>query len=303
MKTVTNTLTILLTVLLSACSPEVPEVPTVLETSEIIPVPAPKPREIHVQVRTGIIDWQPYDRWLANPPTLVLISQIDATTRNLLQERMRLSEVILSTTDEPAKKDYTAAVEQLKKYAPGPVRGETAAKVITTQQHVVDNYVRRWSSITPSNLGSVVAQLEMQYERDVEQFRGNVSHTKGGSQASANLSYVEKWRPVLISAKRLVEEMQAPAAISAREKALAEWTVFQEHDLPIVERVIREKTLDEVSVLADGSFEVEGPGEILIQIEVAGQKILYFKQGRHRFRFFNEQQTTLTKQEHIAQTE
>lgn len=225
------------------------------------------------EVRTGVLDWSPYEQWVKEPPRLVYVAALDGDSLNLLSRSVQLAEAVL-TPESPS--DSTDAISNLRARAPGPVRVAQAE----TEQNLMQTYSRSWNGITASNLDSVITQLERKSQRDLEKYTGR------GRQISANRGYVQKWPSLLALARNVQAQMNRP---SARDLALADWAAFQSNELPGLVRTIQQGKIKEIALSKDGAFAMEENGEILIRFQAGSAELYYPLTGSHRFRLSTDQ--------------
>lgn len=267
------------------------------------PPPAP-PAKIRVPIRSGILDWSAYDRWLAEPPQLVQIERLDRNTARLLAKGTHLAETILTEPTAAPDSNHADAIASLKHRAPGSVatsyydktRKPSTTVTVRTQQSLMDTYNRRWRGITESNLDSIVTQLSRQVDRDTQLYKANSStSSRGGAQSSANLQYIQLWATLLGEANRLLVQMNQPAEPTDRERALAEWREFQERDLPLLHRLIEQNEIARHPISPDGAYEVEGDGELLLHFSAGSATLYYPLDGSHRYRLFDNRREVITR--------
>jgi len=81
---------------------------------------------------------------------------------------------------------------------------------------------------------------------------------------------------------------------SPAEKAREEWTEFEATELPLIQKVIDANTLAEVPLEEDGSFWIEGRGQPVAVIKVAGRQLYFTLKQPGALRFFNLESSTRT---------
>lgn len=277
----------------------------------------PEPKQApSITVTTGILDWSGWQKWIQEPPRLVLTDQLDGETQRLVNEQTKLFVTLVTEPKTPVAKapDQGQRLETLKTaflnnsynqqtltYPSGNetylnAYGEVTYRTRTTNINIP--HLDRWSryqgivrSLQLSNLATSIISLERQSGYDLQDL-GQQRNSGGpvGVQARADTDWINGTLTPFLNQLKAIETPPAGAPSGHIEQARQRWQGFETNELVLIKRVIGERTLAETVASPDGAFSLQGRGQLCAVIKVAGRE-LFFPAGTRvdGLRFINVQ--------------
>jgi len=293
------------------------------------PRPQPAPA---VTTTKGILDYSHWNKWVQDPPRIILVSSVDVPTDKLIATQARIFTTLVSPPPDvkalPAI-DVQAQLDAVKdsfadtrRVTPGPLpvtvstptrerfiidSGTTitttstrrtntyydTAPITVPQQDRWDSYRRTVAHANLTNLPGIITQLERKIESDIRDLEYQLtSHGPAGFQAHADTAWLRESMTDLVNRLKKVGKTTFVSPTSPAELARKEWAQFEATELPLIKQVIDDNTISTTTVNPDGSFTIKGRGQPIAVITVAGRQLYFSVKRPGALRFFNMETST-----------
>jgi len=256
---------------------------------------------------TGLLDTTRYDRWLSEKPTILVVKNLDQSTRELLERQIELAEAVLHPKEPETFSETIDAEAELKKLQaqyPDPfVHTEPNARYVygrrvtdpehyfTDHHKYVDSYWRRFRTIRPQTIRASIRNIKKFIERDLRDIgRNYLDEHSAGHQQKANRGfllelqvYLQKYQEL---ADRLAEESKNA---DFHVENLRVWQAFEKNELPLLQRALEKNSPTKHPVADDGTYRHPKEGTAIIHFKINNRDFYYLKESNgHQFRTLAE---------------
>lgn len=229
------------------------------------------------QRHAGRLDWSAWQRWVQTPPQVALVRKIDADTQERIAIQTRLFQAVISgNTNATPPAISRTQLDELR---------ETLLASSTRTGNSPVPHIERWDRyanaarrMQPSDIATTITALESFVRRDRHDLTPQLGGTGAiGWQARSDLQWIDENITPLIATLKAAQSPADPAEASpiSPEQARRQWQDFEKNELPKIAKAIKARTVDTAALTATGAYELDGEGQIVAIVTVAGRE-LYF---------------------------
>lgn len=227
------------------------------------------PSSANAREHSGRLDWSSWQRWVQTRPRIVLVSEIDGRTRDLIERQSQLFLAVIGGGGSSSTLPDTEIARMQDAFFASSSRTGNSPVPTVERWDRYSNAVRR---IQPGAIATAITTLEAHVRRDRQDLTPRMTDSgDSGRQARSDLSWIDS--AVMPIIERLKEHTAKPAL--SVDQARQQWQTFETDSLPKLASAIKGATTAETTVAEDGTYRLSGNGEPVAVITVAGRD-LYF---------------------------
>ncbi len=221
---------------------------------------------------SGRLDWSSWQRWVQTRPRVVLVSEIDGGTRDLIERQSQLFLAVIGGGGSSASTLPDTEIARLQD-AFFASSSRTANSPVPTVERW-DRYSNAVRRIQSGAIPTAITTLEAYVRRDRQDLTPRMTDTgDSGRQARSDLSWIDS--AVMPIIERLKTHSASAKPALSVDQARQQWQTFETDSLPKLASAIKKATTAETSVAEDGTYRLSGNGQLVAVITVAGRD-LYF---------------------------
>lgn len=222
---------------------------------------------------SGRIDWSEWQRWVQTPPRVALVSDIDSDTLELISRQSELFLTVIGKSSASSANTLPETELSRLKDAFFASSSRTANSPVPTVERW-DRYSNAVRRIQPDSMATSVTTLEAYVNRDRQDLTPKTGNNgDSGRQARSDLAWIDS--AVMPILRRLKEHQASAKPALTVEQARNQWQTFETDSLPKIASAIESATTASAEVAADGTYVLQGRGQLVAIVPVAGRN-LYF---------------------------